>query len=134
MNKPYIIIVHVSKIHSLLSKLSKVEATALHPVLSISACFIILGPQHSVHPSRTVVRNLSIVKIRCMSIQSYINSEPLVSVYICSYVCITLICSARNNSRPLTIFRPISAFGQPKSILIGHISHTFSMGQQCNSL
>ena len=28
------------------------------------------------------------------------------------------------------IFRPISAFGRPKSILIYHISCTFSMGQQ----
>ena len=42
--------------------------------------------------------------------------------------------SARNNSRPLAIFQPISAFGRPKSVLIGHISHTFSMGQQSNSL
>ena len=41
--------------------------------------------------------------------------------------------SARNNSRPLAIFRPISAFGRPKSIFIGQISHTFSLGQQCNS-
>ena len=39
-------------------------------------------------------------------------------------------CSARNNSWPLAIFRPISAFGQPKSILVGHISCTFSMGQK----
>ena len=38
--------------------------------------------------------------------------------------------SARNNSRPLAIFRPISAFGRPKSILVGQISHTFWMGQQ----
>ena len=32
--------------------------------------------------------------------------------------------SARNNSRPL------AAFGQPKSVLVGQISCTFSMGQQ----
>ena len=38
-------------------------------------------------------------------------------------------CSARNNSQP-AIFQPISAFSQPKSILIGQISYTFSMGQQ----
>ena len=36
--------------------------------------------------------------------------------------------SARNNSRPLAIFQPISAFGRPKSILAGQISCTFSMG------
>ena len=36
--------------------------------------------------------------------------------------------SARNNSRPLSIFRPISVFGRPKSILISHIFHTFLMG------
>ena len=30
----------------------------------------------------------------------------------------------------LVIFRPISAFGQSKSILVGQISCTFSMGQQ----
>ena len=76
--------VHVSKINSLLSKLSKVEATALHPVLSISACFIILGPQHSVHPSRTVVRSLSVYKILYMSIQSYVYTY---TAYTCSYAC-----------------------------------------------
>ena len=37
--------------------------------------------------------------------------------------------SAKNNSRPLAIFRPISAFGQLKSILIGQLSHTFSVEQ-----
>ena len=37
--------------------------------------------------------------------------------------------SARNNSRPLAILRPISALGRPKLILVGHISCTFSMEQ-----
>ena len=40
------------------------------------------------------------------------------------------ISSARNNSRPLAIFRPISTFGRPKSILVGQIYCTFSMGWQ----
>ena len=38
--------------------------------------------------------------------------------------------NARNNSRPLAIFQPISGFGWPKSILVSQISFTFSMGQQ----
>ena len=38
--------------------------------------------------------------------------------------------SARNNSRSLTIFWPTSTFGRLKSILLGKISCTFSMGQQ----
>ena len=33
--------------------------------------------------------------------------------------------SARNNSRPLAIFLPISAFAQPKSVLIGHTYFPF---------
>ena len=55
--------------------------------------------------------------------------------YKCSYVEIitnnlinpTQDSSARNNSQPLAIFQPISAFGQPKSILVSQIS---SVGQQ----
>ena len=39
--------------------------------------------------------------------------------------------SARYNSLPLAIFQPISAFGQPKSILVSQIS---SMGQQSRSV
>ena len=38
--------------------------------------------------------------------------------------------SARNSSWPLAIFRPISPFGRPKSILVSQIYCTFSMGQQ----
>ena len=38
--------------------------------------------------------------------------------------------NGRNNSWPLAIFQPISAFAQPKSVLVGQTSHTFSMGQQ----
>ena len=38
--------------------------------------------------------------------------------------------SARNNSQPLTIFWQTSTFGWLKSILVGKISCTFSMGQQ----
>ena len=48
----------------------------------------------------------------------------------CSYS--SKICdkfSARNNSRPLAIILPISAFSQTKSILVGHISYIFSMEQ-----
>ena len=62
---------------------------------------------------------------------SFVDDSEAVCNWIIIYICDL---SARNNSRPLAIFRPISAFGRPKSILIGHISHTFSMGQQCNSL
>ena len=42
-----------------------------------------------------------------------------------------IIFSARiyNSWWPLAIFQPISAFGRPKSILVGHISCTFSMEQ-----
>ena len=51
-------------------------------------------------------------------------------MYIHSYVAHVLyvIYSARNNRRPLAIFQPISTFGRPKSILVGHIYCTFSMG------
>ena len=45
--------------------------------------------------------------------------------YVCMYI---YVCSARNNSQPLAIFRPFSAFGRPKSILVSQISCTFSMG------
>ena len=38
--------------------------------------------------------------------------------------------SARNNSRALAIFRPISTFGRPKSILVGQIYYACSMGWQ----
>ena len=38
--------------------------------------------------------------------------------------------SARNSSWPLAIFRPISTFDRPKSILVGQIYCTLSMGQQ----
>ena len=41
----------------------------------------------------------------------------------CVFIIFTAVC------RPLAIFRPITAFGQQKSILIGQISHTFSMEQ-----
>jgi len=43
-----------------------------------------------------------------------------------------MLYTARSNSQPLAIFRPILAFGQPKSILIGQPSHIFSMEQQFN--
>ena len=46
---------------------------------------------------------------------------------IASYIAIA---SARNNSQPLAIFQPILAFGRQKSIWVGQLSHTFSMGQQ----
>jgi len=36
--------------------------------------------------------------------------------------------SARNNSQPSAIFRPISVFDRPKFILFGQIYCTFSMG------
>ena len=42
--------------------------------------------------------------------------------------------SARNNSRPLAIFQPISAFGRPKSILVSQISCTFSMRTAISNL
>ena len=42
--------------------------------------------------------------------------------------------SARNSSQPLAIFQPISVFGQPKFILVGQISCTFSMGMAISYL
>ena len=61
--------------------------------------------------------------------------DNIMNYEVCMFVRIFLcFFSVRNNSQPLAIFRPISAFGRPKSILIGHISHTFSMGQHCYSL
>ena len=44
------------------------------------------------------------------------------------------LCSARNNSRPLAIFWPISTFSWPNAILIGQISCTFSMGTAFSNL
>ena len=46
-----------------------------------------------------------------------------ISIYNCTG-------SVRNNSWPSAILQPISAFCWPKSILVGQISCTFSMGQQ----
>ena len=48
--------------------------------------------------------------------------------YIVISIHIDYTFSARNNSRPLAIFQPFSAFGWPKSILVSQISCTFSMG------
>ena len=50
--------------------------------------------------------------------------------FTCNHVLQVTCNSARNNSRPLAIFRPISTFGRPKSILLGQIYCTFSMGWQ----
>ena len=51
----------------------------------------------------------------------------VLSLAVCSYV---IRFSARNNSRPLSIFRPISAFSQPKFILVSQILVYFQWGQQ----
>ena len=52
-------------------------------------------------------------------------------MHACVYVCVykTHTNSARFNSQPLAIFRPILAFGRP-NFFIGHAS---SIKQQCNS-
>ena len=42
--------------------------------------------------------------------------------------------NARNNSWPLAIFWPISAFGRPKSILVSQISCILSMGTAISNL
>ena len=68
------------------------------------------------------------IRPKCVSIQYHCLMYHDMTIY--QYIVASL---ARNNSWPLAIFRPISAFGQPKSILIGHISHTFSIVQQCNN-
>ena len=49
------------------------------------------------------------------------------------YIVSSRSCSARNNSRPFAIFQPISAFGQPKFVLVSHISCIFPVYFQWDS-
>ena len=86
--------------------------------------FGISGIKRTFSPSHVIPQDNDLVRIYVYCIYVYVFMS-----HLCEY-----ICSARNNSRPLAIFQPTSAFGRPKSILISHISHTFSMGQQSNSL
>ena len=62
-----------------------------------------------------------------MAIHENLNSRDIQYPYS---IVIIIHYNVKNNSQPLADFRPISAFSQSKSILVGHISCTFSMGQQ----
>ena len=68
-------------------------------------------------------------------ITKYSNQQPFgcivnrVLLYIHIHLTSLSPCSPRNNSWPLAIFRPISTFGRPKSILVSQIYCTFSMGR-----